>query len=473
MSVLTEIEELRTHKLIPSGWELSTLSECCDVILGQSPPGDTYNDKGIGLPFFQGKAEFGSLFPTPVKWCSAPTKIAEKDDVLISVRAPVGPTNLSPSTCCIGRGLAAIRPLGGIEERFVLYWLRVSVDSLASKATGSTFAAISGETLRTHPIPIAPLPEQRRIVVEIETQFTRLDAAVAALERARANLKRYRAAVLAAAATGTLLPGHRSDSTASSVDAPWNVPPDWQWSTVGRVAGTEKGSITDGPFGSNLKTEHYTTSGPRVIRLQNIGDGVFIDAHAHISESHYGKLRKHEVRPDDLVIAALGQSPPRACVIPPSVGPAIVKADCIRVRPNLAVSSARFLNIVLNAEPTRRVVSSLIHGVGRPRLNLSEIRAIPVPLPPLHLQIELIEEVERRMSVVAANEIAITANLTRAERLRQAILCKAFAGQLVPQDPNDEPADVLLERIRQEHSNKTSFRGTSRKKLRTAQPLLL
>jgi type I restriction enzyme S subunit len=193
-----------------------------------------------------------------------------------------------------------LRPLGGVESKFILYFvLQEDFRRLAqSKMRGAAGQLrVPKEFMQTASLPVPPLPEQRRIVVEIETQFTRLDAAMTVLERARANLKRYRAAVLAAAATGTLLLKERGEcSEILGSDEPWSIPVRWQWSTVGRVAGPEKGSITDGPFGSNLKTEHYTSSGPRVVRLQNIGDGVFVDESAHISESHYETLRKHEVR---------------------------------------------------------------------------------------------------------------------------------------------------------------------------------
>ena len=195
-----------TQQDLPIGWAVSTLADVCHVIQGQSPPGETYNTDGIGLPFLQGKAEFGELYPTAIKWCSAPTKIAEPDEVLISIRAPVGPTNLCPAKACIGRGLAAIRPQGDIPPKYVLYSLRASEQELRTNSTGTTFDAIRGDDLRSHPIPLAPLPEQRRIVAEIETQFTRLDASVAALRRARANLKHYRSSVLKAACEGRLVP---------------------------------------------------------------------------------------------------------------------------------------------------------------------------------------------------------------------------------------------------------------------------
>ena len=134
---------------LPNSWAPCTLEECCTVISGQSPPGETYNEGGIGLPFCQGRAEFNEL-PTPRKWCTEPTKTATTGDVLISVRAPVGPTNLANEPCCIGRGLAALRPFQGVEARFVLYKMRATEQQLAVVATGSTFSAVSSHQ-RAHP----------------------------------------------------------------------------------------------------------------------------------------------------------------------------------------------------------------------------------------------------------------------------------------------------------------------------------
>src|SRR5437016_5029318 len=103
---------------LPKGWAEASLSEIADVILGQSPPSSTYNQEQIGLPFYQGKSDFGSIYPIPQTWCSSPKKIAQAGDVLVSVRAPVGPTNICPDVSCIGRGLAAVRGLQEIPTRF-------------------------------------------------------------------------------------------------------------------------------------------------------------------------------------------------------------------------------------------------------------------------------------------------------------------------------------------------------------------
>ena len=155
----------------------------------------------------------------------------------------------------------------------------------------------------------------------------------------------------------------------------------------------------------------------------------------------------------DLVIAALGENPPRSCIVPEFVGPAIVKADCIRFKVSSYVHNT-LVNVVLNAEPTRKRTFALIHGIGRPRLNLSEIKSIIIPLPPLREQEQIVSEVEQRLSVVAQLEAIIQTNLKRAERLRQSILKEAFAGRLVPQDPDDEPTSVLLEHIRKERDRR-------------------
>jgi len=139
------------------------LSDVAKIIMGQSPPSSTYNSIGEGLPFFQGKTDFGEMYPTPRVYCSEPNRIAEPGDILITVRAPVGPTNINVVQSCIGRGLAAIRASKSIDRDYLLYFLRFYEPELAKAGTGSTFSAISCEDLETVKIPLPPLTEQRRI----------------------------------------------------------------------------------------------------------------------------------------------------------------------------------------------------------------------------------------------------------------------------------------------------------------------
>ena len=176
--------------------EVKKLKECCSIIAGQSPESKYYNSNGDGLPFFQGKADFGELYPSIRVYCSQPTKIAEKDDILLSVRAPVGPTNLAPCKVCIGRGLTAIRPSEVLLTRYVLLFFRYFEAQLASKGTGTTFKAITQDVVKNLEIPIPPLPEQERIVARIEELFSQLDVGVETLKKTKAQLAVYRQAVL-------------------------------------------------------------------------------------------------------------------------------------------------------------------------------------------------------------------------------------------------------------------------------------
>ncbi|MWL64339.1 4'-phosphopantetheinyl transferase, partial [Escherichia coli] len=135
----------------------SKLPEIADINMGQSPSSSDVNEHGEGIVFFQGKAEFGKLYPTPKKYCTKPTKIASAGDILLSVRAPVGPTNLANQSTAIGRGLAAISAYHGLmESRYLLYFFKCIEPWLSTQGTGSTFKAISGQFIRDLQSPVPP-----------------------------------------------------------------------------------------------------------------------------------------------------------------------------------------------------------------------------------------------------------------------------------------------------------------------------
>ncbi len=168
------------------------------------------------------------------------------------------------------------------------------------------------------------------------------------------------------------------------------LPQGWVEVRLGDVAA----SLIDGPFGSNLKTEHYTAEGVRVIRLQNIGDGRFDDTDkAFISEDRYQLLRRHDAQSGDVLIAALGDVLPRVCMVPPQLGAAIVKADCFRLRPN-GLADAKYLMFALQSPQVRAAAAPQIAGVGRPRLNLRKVRDLPIALAPVAEQKRVVAAIE-------------------------------------------------------------------------------
>ena len=359
--------------------------------------------------------------------------------------------------------VAVLRPHADIlDARFLRYFIESPQGSrnILGKMSGTAIRRIILRQIKDATIPLPPLDEQRQIVAEIEKQFTRLHAGVASLKRVQSELKRYRASVLKAASEGRLVPTeaelarkenrsyetgeqllqrilkerrekwngkgkYKEPVTPALVGVP-NLPNGWTWANVDQLAAPEPNAIADGPFGSNLKTAHYTAEGPRVIRLQNVGDGIFVDEEAHISEEHFQRLQKHRIFEGDVVIAALGKNPPRSCLIPESVGPAIVKADCIRFKPHADIV-AKYANFALSSDSVRKRTENIVHGVGRPRLNLSEIKSILLPLPPLAEQLRIVAEIERRLSMVDEVETVVSTELLRALRLRQSILQRAFA----------------------------------------------
>ena len=146
--------------------EQGSLKDIANIIMGQSPKGETYNDQGEGVPFYQGKTEFSDLYiGEPVMWTTAPTRLAKTDDVLMSVRAPVGSTNIAREVCCIGRGLAALRPIDGkSSSMFLIYAMRSIEEDIARMGIGSTFKAINKDQVHKIPVPITSIDKQDRFV---------------------------------------------------------------------------------------------------------------------------------------------------------------------------------------------------------------------------------------------------------------------------------------------------------------------
>lgn len=165
---LGEISEDDRLKNIPSLWETARLGNLLYVEMGQSPASKYYNQDHNGVPFFQGKADFGERYPTARYWCVQPQKYAYEGDVLLSVRAPVGPTNISTEECCIGRGLAALRPISGVPTNYVYYMMQGFRKTLESFATGTTFVAVSKVNVENLIISVPPLKEQHRIVDKVD-----------------------------------------------------------------------------------------------------------------------------------------------------------------------------------------------------------------------------------------------------------------------------------------------------------------
>lgn len=204
------------------------------------------------------------------------------------------------------------------------------------------------------------------------------------------------------------------------------LPQGWAEVVVDDVAA----SLVDGPFGSNLKTAHYTPEGVRVIRLQNIGDGRFDDRDkAFISEERYQLLRSHDAKPGDVLIAALGDVLPRVCMVPPQLDTAIVKADCFRLRPNSLVDG-KYLMYALQSPQVRVAAAPQIAGIGRPRLNLRKVRNLPISLAPLGEQERIVAAIEQSFSGIDSGLSGLERVRRTLRSMRAAVLQSAVNGAL-------------------------------------------
>lgn len=185
------------------GWEPVKLGETTEIVMGQSPPSTTYNENRVGLPFYQGKVDFGELYPAPRVWCSKPNKIAYPRDILISVRAPVGPVNLCKEKSCIGRGLGAIRSKSSAFDNLFLFYYLKSVEKIWV-GKGSTFKAIRKRDLESFYVPHPPLKEQKKIVAHLNKIRETVESLKKLQQKTEEELEKLPSAVLNKAFQGKL-----------------------------------------------------------------------------------------------------------------------------------------------------------------------------------------------------------------------------------------------------------------------------
>jgi len=472
--------------VLPDGWVWATLEEVCLA------PQYGWTTKALA----EGNLRLlrttditsGSIDWKSVPFCRDEPPEVEKyllhdGDIVISRAGSVGYSHRvrNPGRAVFASYLIRFKPM--INGQYVAYFLQSPSywDSVYEERLGIAVPNINATKLKRIALPLAPLPEQRRIVAAIETQFTRLDAGVAALERARANLRRYRAAVLKAACEGRLVPTEAELARAEGRDyepavqlldrilakrrAKWEAehpgrdykepaPPDtedlpklpggWHWASTEQV-GSVIGGLT-----KNSKRKAYPLRLP-YLRVANVyADELRLDDMLEIGvkESELARVLLH--KGDLLVVEGNGSIDQigRVAIWNGSIEPCVHQNHIIKVRFPFVEVGKFVLLWLLSLGGRDQIIRVASSTSGLYTLSLSKVSMLPVPLPPLAEQRRIVAEVERRLSVVEALEQEVEAALTRAQRLRQAVLKKAFEGRLVEQDPDDEPASALLERIR-------------------------
>lgn len=389
-------------------YPIKKLQDCATIIAGQSPESKYYNSTGEGIPFFQGKADFGELYPKVRVYCSSPTKIAQYNDILLSVRAPVGPTNLSPGTVCIGRGLAAIRPDDSLDLKYLLYYFRYFETQLSAKGTGTTFKAINQKLIKNLEIPIPPLNEQSRIVSRIDELFSELDKAVDTLKTTKEQLAVYRQAVLKDA----------FDNAQAMCE---------RFTPIEELLVTDRKGMSTGPFGTMLKKHEHKTTGVPMLGIENIDSGKFIDGNKiFVTPEKAAELKSFALKSGDIIISRSG-TVGELCVVPPRMEGALlstnlmrVSLDCQKVLPEYFIYLFQSKGIVLDQ------VKELCKGSTRIFLNQTILKQIQFPIPNIHEQLQIINTIESRLTFCDNIEKTVDTALAQADAMRQSILKQAF-----------------------------------------------
>jgi type I restriction enzyme S subunit len=302
--------------------------------------------------------------------------------------------------------------------------------------------------------PIPPVSEQRRIVTKIEDLFSSLDKGIENLKTAQQQLKVYRQAVLKWAFEGRL-------TNKNVVDG--ELPKGWKWSLITDLIEKNKHALKAGPFGSSLKKEFYVKDGYKIYgQEQVIIDNPYYGNY-YVNEEKYEELSSNKVKPFDVLISLVG-TVGKVLILPEDCSKGIINPRLIKISLDSNIYLPKFFKYYFESSTVKSFYSSKAQGTTMDVLNLSIIKTIYFPLCPLPEQNAIVAEIESRLSVCDKIEVTINESLKQAEALRQSILKKAFAGELVPQDPSDELASVLLERIRKERENSKQVNKTRKKK---------
>lgn len=495
---------------LPNGWAMARLDAIAIVNPGKLVPTAEPDELFNFVPMPSVTEEFGGIDISTLRPFSEVQKgytQFQSGDVISAKITPCmenGKIAVVPklnNVCAYGSTeFHVLRPRSGISSQWIAYYL---LQSGVRRDAKRNMTGSAGQLRVPKPwieglvMPIAPALEQDRIVAKIEELFSDLDAGVAALERAKANLKRYRAAVLKAAVEGKLTEQWRAENPpkepaakllerilnerrqkweedqlaayeANGRQPPKNwrdkyqeptgpgtanlpaLPEGWTLATIELISVDEPNAICAGPFGTIFKAKDFRPVGVPIIFLRHVAPGKYLTSKPGFMDADKWRelFQSYSVYGGELLVTKMGDPPGVCAIYPEGIGAAMVTPDVIKLSVNRRWVVPSYVMHYLNSDLARRLTFGAAYGVTRPRVTLPIFRSMLVPLPPITEQKEIASEVERRFSIVDEIESQIIANSRRAARLRQSILKRAFEGKLVPQDPTDEPASKLLGRIR-------------------------
>lgn len=421
---------------LPKGWVLSQLKDVGDVVTGNTPPKKDIQHFGGNIPWIKPgdllDRKIMKFEETLTESGASIARLLPPNSVMVSCIGNLGKIGIIDRPATTNQQINSVVFNDSIVNPiFGFYYALTLKEWLYENSSATTVSIINKGRFEKAPIPVPPLPEQQRIVAKLDTLFGHLDALKTRLDRIPQLLKDFRQKVLTQAVTGKLT------ETLTK----------WEKTNLGNLV--FKGGIFDGPFGSNLKTEDYKSDGVRVIRLENIEFLNFVeDKETFVSEEKYNTLTRHTVGAGDIIFSSFISEDIRACILPELKTKAIAKADCFCIRPNETIIDKKYLLFLLVSKISFNQLVANIHGATRPRINTTQLKTLVVSLPPLEEQQEIVRRVESLFAKADHIEASYQKLKAKIEQLPQALLAKAFRGELVEQLPTDGDARDLLEQIK-------------------------
>lgn len=421
---------------LPTGWVDTKLDDLGVLYCGQSPSARDVNQDGCGTPYVTGPEQWDGQSVHRTKWTTDARRVVPDGCIFITVKGAGVGTMFPGIACAIGRDVYAYRPLPQVDFHYVSYSLQHTIDEVLRNARGD-IPGLSRDHIVDHSIGVPPLEEQRRIVAKLDSLRARSSRARQELDHIPKLIERYKQAILAKAFSGELI-GLVPQTSHHPHPACWDLPSSWQWVRFDEAA----------EIASNLVPTSEVQQLPH-IAPDNIGVGTGkLLAFKTVAEDGV-KSPKHRFYPGQILYSKIRPYLRKAVLIDFN---GVCSADMYPLNARSGVLPRYLYYWAFSPQ----LADFVVDHEGRtvlPKVNQVGLNQTPFPLPP-----EIDQEViVSRLDAAFAWLDKIATEYARAEhllpKLDQAILAKAFRGELVPQDPNDEPAAVLLERIRAEREN--------------------